>query len=181
MALHEDDKVFKFGDFKGKTYTQVVTDNPEYLAKVKQEFAGKKSTPKYIAEFVEWADGTLKDTKMPMRTRKGAPEKLKQERPCEGGCEKFSRAGTIAYAIAVTRITCGHGHKEKKEDKPKYCVDVCAHDDIDRRGSTRKFIMMYCKGCQTHVDMRDRVQTEQFDLVRAKLQIATPDQQRLVT
>ena len=53
LALHEDDKVFKYGDHKGKSYAQVVTDHPEYLVDVKK-MTTHKSCPKYITEFIEW-------------------------------------------------------------------------------------------------------------------------------
>ncbi len=114
---------------------------------------------------------------MPARTRKGATEK--KEHPCAEGCKVFSKAGTNAYVSVVTCLECGHGSKEKKAEMPTFAPESCPHDEIDRRGSNRQFIMMYCKQCCTHVDMRDRNKTEQFDPVRAKLQLASPDQQRL--
>ncbi len=95
------------------------------------------------------------------------------------GCKSFSKAGTNAYVSVVMCLECGHGSKEKKVELPKFTPESCPHDEIDRRGSNRQFIMMYCKQCCTHVDMRDREKTEQFDPVRAKLQLASPDQQRL--
>ena len=94
-------------------------------------------------------------------------------------CKSFSQADTHAYVSAVTCLECGHGSKEKKAEMPTFTPESCPHDEIDRRGSNRQFIVMYCKQCCTHVDMRDRSKTEQFDPVRAKLQLASPDQQRL--
>ncbi len=106
IALHEDDKVFKYGDHKGRSYAQVMTDHPEYLVDVKK-MTTRKGCPKYITEFIEWTE-KMKITKpVPARTRKGAPEK--KEHPCAEGCKMFSRAGTNAYVSVVTCLECGHG------------------------------------------------------------------------
>ena len=91
LALHEDDKVFKYGDHKGKSYTQVVRDHLEYLVDVKK-MTTRKSCPKYIIEFIEWTDGMKITEPVPARTREGATEK--KEHPCAEGCKMFSRAGT---------------------------------------------------------------------------------------
>ena len=50
---------------------------------------------------------------------------------------------------------------------------------MDRRGSTKDKVMIYCKQCCMHIDIRDRDKVEANDHVSKKMVVATPVAQGL--
>eukprot|EP00973_Karenia_brevis_P030358 4186177-Karenia_brevis.AAC.1 len=56
----------------------------------------------------------------------------------------------------MTCLDCGFAHKEKGENKPRYKFADCPHDDIDRRGSDKKKVRIFCKQCCQYIESVDR-------------------------
>eukprot|EP00973_Karenia_brevis_P006657 904258-Karenia_brevis.AAC.1 len=77
----------------------------------------------------------------------------------------------------MTCLDCGFGHKEKIENKPKFNFEDCPHDEIDRRGSVKKKVRIFCKQCCQYDESVDREDMEEIDTVNKKMTIASTVQQ----
>ena len=172
------DKKMVYGEHKGKLYTEICDNHPEYVAELRGMISRKKDVPKYVSEFIRWVEAeTTLAADIPTRSRKGLPERKPQ--PCADGCTEFTRKGSNAYITMYTCLVCGHGDSHERNEDPSHVPEDCPHDLLDHRGSTRKVMMTYCKQCCTFVDMRDRRKVKEFAPTSNKLTIASTDQQKL--
>ena len=146
--------LLKYGPHKGKTYINVMTNHPEYVMDQRKEFSDKKM-PKYISDFLAWADRTGGGPSKNWEAKQKQRRKLeKLEFPCENGCIEFSRAGSNHIVEVKTCVVCGHGEKTRLKETPVFDPETCPHDVTDRRGSTKDHIIVYCRQCCTHIDCK---------------------------
>ena len=89
--------------------------------------------------------------------------------------------GTNAHVSMITCLDCGHSEKRKKDQNPTHDPESCPHELTDRRGSTAKWTMTWCKQCCMHIDIRDREKMESFKPTNSKLEVASTEQQKLAT
>ena len=64
-------------------------------------------------------------------------------------------------------------------DEPQYKFEECPHADLDRRGSTKDHVYIWCKLCCNHIDVRPRAKIAELDEAIKKMQIASTEQQKL--
>ena len=91
------------------------------------------------------------------------PKRL--ETPCPERCAEFTSKGTN-YEIC---LVCGDGTKETRVETPVYIPEVCPHDVIDRRGSHKDTVMIWCKQCCTYIDCRPRAEVLVQDTINEKM------------
>ena len=130
---------------------------PEYLELVMIKLEGEK-TMQYIQHFCSWINNEVSEASKShikgVRTRRGMPTKLPI--PCPDGCAEFTGKGTNYKRLMNTCVVCGHGTQDDRVETSVYSPETCPHDVIDRRGSPKDAIMLYCKQCCTHIDCRPR-------------------------
>ena len=78
----------------------------------------------------------------------------------------------------ITCKACGSFEKQVKDHKPTYEVEDCPHKDLDRRGSSKHTVMIYCKQCCTHIDARSRKEADEADAISRKITTAITQQQQ---
>ena len=69
-----------------------------------------------------------------------------------------------AYVTMMHCTECGHKVKLRKDDLPTMIPEHCPHANTNNLRSSRKYIVMYCKDCDTIVERRPR---EEVIAVRA--------------
>ena len=91
--------LLKYGPRKGKSYTTVLTNHPEYVMDQVDKFHGKKM-PKYVQEFLAWADKVA-----PKSNKSWGLKKKQQRKPakaphsCSDGCKEFSRVRFVRKSL----------------------------------------------------------------------------------
>ena len=177
-----DEQVMTYGEYRGLRYSEIALKDGEYAFRLKQRYARKKSVPKYAKHYIEWYDNKTGNTarELPTRTRT-LPKITVLPQPCAGGCRNTTTLGSNQVQIRITCFDCGHVDVIKRELIPRFSVDQCPHEDVDRRGSSTSVVHFFCKQCCTYIDCRDREQTRVADATAKAIPRATTAQQRLAT
>ena len=55
-----------------------------------------------------------------------------------------------------TCVECGYPERTRVKKNPVYAFENCPHAELDRRGSARGKVAIYCKQCCNHLQIRDR-------------------------
>ena len=105
------------------------------------------------------------------------PERL--PRPCQDGCKEYTRLGTNHLVERLTCLKCGHFQTEALNDSAVYSPDVCPHDIVDHRGSSKSTQKTFCRQCQTFIDARPREEHLKAKDLSRKLLTASTTQQYL--
>ena len=82
------DKKMKYGEYQGLMYSEILAQQPGYIADLRGGAAKRKNCPKYVTEYLSWVDGrgtSCGSKDVPTRNRGGLPEK--QPNPCKDGCK----------------------------------------------------------------------------------------------
>ena len=146
------DRKMAYGRHKGKMFTEIMSQDPSYAVELRKIHGGLKpeNVPKYVTVFLDWvtlynrhlgvADPVSGQSKP---RRSGLPPRL--ERPCTGGCNRFTKLGSNASTEMYTCLDCGHGESREREQVPTWNPDDCPHTNLDNRGSTKNTVMFWRK------------------------------------
>ena len=178
FTIGQEDVKMTLGAHRGCTYSEILRKDPKYHEELELAYKGKK-IPKYVQGYLDWFYATTKTEKaMPNRT-KVYPKAERKDTPCAKGCEHFTRHGSNQYIQKFMCLDCGHGEEKKVENKPTHDPNTCTHDDVDKRGSSKKVTMFWCKQCCQFIDSRMRANVVESRKVAEKLSVGTTTQQRL--
>ena len=68
--------------------------------------------------------------------------------------------------------------KKKRELNPKYKKEDCPHGNVDRRSSSVKTVMFYCKDCESFVASMPRERAEAVDKQLNQIRISSAEVQQ---
>ena len=155
---------FKFGQFKGKTFWEILHDHPDYFA-----WTQKNAKSPGASEYAEWVNQHFEyrgavvyrrnelepPSPLPKQhTRLRKPPNPPKEKCAV--CTQFTRQGSTGYTIKETCLPCGHATTTRREMIPQYTFEECPHEDKDFRGSSRSVHRTFCKQCCTFLDETPR-------------------------
>ena len=139
---------FKFGQFKGKTFWEILHDHPDYFV-----WTQKNAKSPGASEYAEWVNqhfeyqGTVVYRRSGLEPPPPLPKQHTRLRkppnpPKEkcAVCTQFTRQGSTGYTIKETCLVCGHATTTRREMIPQYpfkAFEECPHEDKDSRGSSR--------------------------------------------
>ena len=144
---------FKFGQFKGKTFWEILHDHPDYFA-----WTQKNAKSPGASEYAEWVNQHFEyrgaavyrrnelepPSPLPKQhTRLRKPPNPPKEKCAV--CTQFTRQGSTGYTIKETCLPCGHATTTRREMIPQYTFEECPHEDKDFRGSSRSVHRTFCK------------------------------------
>ena len=157
------DRKFLAGQFRGKTFWQILHEHPDY-----HQWAIKNGKSPIASAFVTWVDqhfeyrgasvfrkvGGASSSSSLQPIPKGSSRKKPPYPPREKckNCSEFTKQGSTAYTIKKTCLVCGNSTTERREQAPKFAYDDCPHSDTDFRGSSRSVHRVYCKLCCSFLD-----------------------------
>ena len=160
------DNVFQIGQFKGKTYWDVLHRQPQFYVWAKKEGSrvlGIQQYVQWVDQFFEFRGGEifLRDEPvqpppaLPGSTKKGTAKATPPSPPlpnkCQN-CQEFSFRGSTGYTIRRACLRCGHSSTEKREEKPQYKPEDCPRESTDNRRSSRSTHRVWRKQCCSFVD-----------------------------
>ena len=152
------DNVFQIGQFKGKTYWEVLHRQPQFYVWAKKEGSrvpGIQQYVQWVDQFFEFRGGEiyLRDEPvqpppaLPGSTKKGTAKATPPYPPlpnkCQN-CQEFSFRGSTGYTIRRTCLHCGHSSTEKREETPQYKPEDCPRESTDNRGASRSTHRAWC-------------------------------------
>ena len=130
---------FKFGQFKGKTFWEILHDHPDYFA-----WTQKNAKSPGASEYAEWVNQNFeyRGNSVYRRGSLEPPPPLPKQHtylrkppypPKEKcvTCTQFTRQGSIGYTIKETCLVCGHATTTRRDLLPQYPVDQCPHENRD--------------------------------------------------
>ena len=157
------DRKFLAGQFRGKTFWQILHEHPDY-----HQWATKNGKSPIASAFVTWVDqhfeyrgasvfrkvGGAPSSSSLQPIPKGSSRKKPPYPPKEKckNCSEFTKQGSTAYTIKKTCLVCGNSTTERREQAPKFAYDDCPHSDTDFRGSSRSVHRVFCKLCCSFLD-----------------------------
>ena len=140
------DRKFLAGQFRGKTFWQILHEHPDY-----HQWAIKNGKSPIASAFVTWVDqhfeyrgasvfkkvGAASSSSSLQPIPKGSSRKKPPYPPKEKckNCTEFTKQGSTAYTIKKTCLVCGNSTTERREQAPKFAYEDCPHSDTDFRGS----------------------------------------------
>ena len=72
-STSRQDKMMMYGEYRGKMYSQIMVESPDYARELEKTYRNRKSTPKYVTAFLEYAG--IGSTESDAKDRKPLPEK----------------------------------------------------------------------------------------------------------
>lgn len=151
---------FKVGQFKGKTFWEILHGHPDYFA-----WTLKNAKSPGASEYAEWVNKHFEyrgsmvfrrnswEDAPPIpkgHTRMRKPPYPPKEKCAE--CKHFTRQGSTVYTIKETCLVCGNATTTRRDWMPMYPFQDCPHEDTDSRGSSRSVHRTFCKQCCTFLD-----------------------------
>ena len=152
------DRKFLAGQFRGKTFWQILHEHPDY-----HQWAIKNGKSPIASAFVTWVDqhfeyrgasvfrkvGGASSSSSLQPIPKGSSKKKPPYPPKEKrkNCTEFTKQGSTAYTVKKTCLVCGNSTTERREQAPKFAYEDCPHSDTDFRGSSRSVHRVFCKLC----------------------------------